>query len=270
MAVRTTRLLFIAGILVTACGNPQYTSSVKDRSTKKSSAANSEGLAGGGNSKSGDAGSKNGNSAGATPEQIGDRIAVKGMSLDLHAIVDISGSLKTTDAACKRFDALKVFFKELKTTLGAGADARLSLTVFSSRARFVGTDENFLNLSDEQFEAKYKATICYSAGYTHAAQAFSIASSKARELIGASPKQISSALIFTDGFPNVVPLQVTLQEALNLRDVFPERVFGILLKGDALLGGKENFLPQMTGSVERVREVGQVDDLANALNSFLK
>lgn len=274
MTVRLMQLLSTAGVLLSACGAPQYTSTVPDKKPRKSSPASAEQIAVKTGTKSAAASkegiSKTPISAEAAPEQVGGKIAVKGMSLDLHAIVDISGSLASNDSTCKRFGALKVFFKELKTTLGENADARLSLTVFNSKALFVGTDEGFLNLSEQEFDARYRKTICSSNGNTNAAQAFGIASDKAQELINSSPKKVSSALIFTDGIPNVVPMEVTLQEAAKLRGVFPDRVFGILLKGNIFFGGNPAFLSEVTGSADRVREVGQVDDLATALNSFLK
>lgn len=275
MSVQSFNAALIAGILLSACGAPQYTSTAPDKKPKKNTAASAEQIAAVKPNKPTISAekenvSKNPAGAEAAPETVGGTIAVKGQSLDLHAIVDVSGSLKTNDPNCMRFDALKVFFKELKVTLGENADARLSLTVFSSSARFVGTDEGFLNLSEQEFDNKYRTTICSNSGNTHAAQAFEIAAGKAQELINSSPKKVTSALIFTDGIPNQVPLSVTLEKAAELRGVFPERVYGIFLKGNLIFGGNPAFLTDVTGSAERVREVGKVDDLATALNSFLK
>ncbi|MEN9809633.1 MAG: hypothetical protein RLZZ488_1200 [Pseudomonadota bacterium] len=275
MSVQSFKVAVLTVLLLSACGAPQYTSTTPDKKPRKNTAANAEQIAVISPNKQIKAAekenvSKEPKAAEAAPEQVSGAIAVKGQSLDLHAIVDISGSLKTNDSNCKRFEALKVFFKELKTTLGENADARLSLTVFSSEAKFVGTEEGFLNLSDQEFDAKYKGTICSNSGNTYAAQAFNIAAGKAQELINSSPKKVTSALIFTDGIPNVVSMEVTLQEAAKLRGVFPDRVFGILLKGSLFFGANSKFLVDVTGSADRVREVGQVDDLANALNSFLK
>lgn len=284
-----TRILTAAvfALLVSACAGPEFNSDAPKKYTNKKNVAG-EAL-----SKKGDPKNPNGEGAGQSESNSNangenvmakDKIAAAGMSLDLHAIVDISGSLSSgsgivlnggvvtsggTDPQCRRLEALKVFFSELRQELGANPDARLSLTVFSTQASFVGTDEKFLNLSDQEFDSKYRPVICQSSGNTNASAAFEIAAEKAKDLIQNSPKKISSALVFTDGMPNVVPMEQTLLSAEKLRQVFPDRVFGILL-GSTNSNATSDFMGKMTGSENRVRRVAQVGDLAAALSSFLK
>jgi hypothetical protein len=167
--------------------------------------------------------------------------------------------------------ALKAFFADLRKALGTNPDARLSLTIFSTNASFVGTDEGFLQLSDTEFDDKYRRFICQANGNTNISKAFDLAREKALPLIQSSPKKVASVLIFTDGYPTDMPLPIA--SATQLRDVFPNRVFGILLgsAGISLGGGNpEGFMNQVTGATERVRRVNQVSDLASALSSFIK
>ncbi|NBW82681.1 VWA domain-containing protein, partial [bacterium] len=220
MSTRITALGLMLS-LMTSCGDASYSSSGPENPKGKTGAANAEGVG------------KN-NKTTATGEGVGNKIAAAGMSLDLYAIVDISGSLNRTDRNCTRFEALKTFFKELKTTLGENPDARLSLTVFSSQATFVGTDDSFLKLSDAELDAKYRSTICLSNGDTNISKAFTMTKDVAENLIRTSPKKVSSVLIFTDGMPTDMPQPI--DAAALLRSVFPDRVFGVLL-GDVSVNG---------------------------------
>jgi hypothetical protein len=282
MLLRFAALTLLVSFM-TSCGDSSYSSSAPDNSKGKIGAANAEGTG------------KNGKTS-AAGESAGNKIAAPGMSLDLYAIVDISGSLKRTDPNCTRFEALKTFFKELKTTLGDNPDARLSLTVFSSEASFVGTDDSFLKLSDAELDAKYRPSICRAEGNTNISKAFNLTKSAAQNLMNSSPKKVSSVLVFTDGMPTDMPQPI--DAAAQLRSVFPDRVFGVLL-GDVgvssiptsggivivsggtvvtspttgsggLMTSPETFMNEVTGSVERVRRVGKATDLAAALSSFLK
>ncbi|MFZ9521229.1 MAG: vWA domain-containing protein [Silvanigrellaceae bacterium] len=267
----------------TSCGESSYISGGPDNSGGKNVSADAEGAG------------KNGK-ASAAPEAIGNKIAAPGQSLDLYAIVDISGSLGKTDPNCTRFEALKTFFKELKTTLGENTDARLTLTVFSSQARFVGTDEGFLKFSDAEIDAKYRPSICVSSGSTNISRAFALTKDAAVGLMKTSPKKVSSVLVFSDGMPTDMPLPI--DAAAQLRSVFPDRVFGVLLgevnvSGSPTSGGvitvggitvvtgpttgtgsvtasPEAFMNQVTDSPDRVRRVNKATDLASALSSFLK
>ncbi|NBW82944.1 VWA domain-containing protein, partial [bacterium] len=200
----------------------------------------------------------------------GNKIAVAGSSLDLYAIIDVSGSLNQNDPSCTRLAALKAFFSDLRKVLGTNPDARLSLTIFSSTATFIGTDNGFLQLSDNEFDDKYRRYICQANGNTNISQAFNLTREKALPLIQNSPKKVASVLIFTDGFPTDMPLPIAA--AAQLRDVFPNRVFGILLGSAGMIfgGNPEAFINQVTGATERVRRVDQVNDLATALSSFIK
>jgi hypothetical protein len=269
-------------LLVTtvSCAPPSYNSSAPRDTTRKTKTAGKEGLQAdakttksGTGDNSADSVSKTGPSPSTDVSANTDtnKIAVPGLSLDLHAIIDVSGSLNTNDPSCTRLAALKAFFADLRKALGTNPDARLSLTIFSTNASFVGTDNGFLQLSDTEFDDKYRRFICQADGNTNISRAFNLAREKALPLIQSSPKKVASVLIFTDGYPTDMPLPVAA--ASQLRDVFPNRVFGILLgsAGMTLGGGNpEGFMNQVTGATERVRRVNQVSDLASALSSFIK
>ncbi|MFZ9520011.1 MAG: vWA domain-containing protein [Silvanigrellaceae bacterium] len=267
-----------------SCAPPTFNSSAPRNPTPKPPKAGNEGLqADQTTSKSSDSTLKTSKSSDSTPqtnssssvESLGsappNKIAAPGLSLDLHAIIDVSGSLGQNDPNCTRIEALKAFFGDLRKTLGTNPEARLSLTIFSSSATFVGTDDGFLQLSDVEFDAKYRQYICKANGNTNISQAFNVARQNAVNLIQSSPKKVASVLIFTDGYPTDMPLPINA--AAELRTVFPDRVFGILLGAAGMTSGSGNpeaFMTQVTASAERVRRVSQVNDLATALSSFIK
>ncbi|NBX18496.1 MAG: VWA domain-containing protein [Proteobacteria bacterium] len=208
-----------------------------------------------------------------------DQFAEAGKSLDVHAIFDTSGSLTegqfATDPNCLRFEAFKTFVRALKNKLGSGADARLSITTFNSSAEFRGTHEGFLNLSNDEFNRKFKSKICASSGKTNVTDAFRVAINEARPLLKNSPKQVASVLFFSDGNPTVGSDNEALAKAEVLRELFSNRVFGIKLTGKALtvmgvpVDMTDNFMKKVVGSKKRLKEVQDAADLASTMLSFL-
>jgi hypothetical protein len=208
-----------------------------------------------------------------------EQFAVAGKSLDLHAIFDTSGSLTegqfATDPNCLRYEAFKTFVRALKSKLGSGSDARLSITTFNSSARFRGTHEGFLNLSNGDFDRKFKKEICDSSGKTNVTDAFRVAINEARPLLKNSPKQVASVLFFSDGNPTVGGFDEALAKAEVLRELFSNRVFGIKLTGKALtvmgvpVDLTDNFMKKVVGSKKRLKEVQDAADLATTMVSFL-
>jgi hypothetical protein len=180
-----------------------------------------------------------------------------------------------TDPKCLRYSAFKTFVGALKTKLGAGADARLSITTFNSNASFKGTHEDFLDLRESDFDQKFKKIICKSDGMTNVAEAFKVAAEEAEPLLANSPKQVASVLFFSDGNPTRGSMEDTFKNAEKLRRLFNNRVFGIRLTGPQMLvlgipiDRTDEFMKKVIGSKERVRQVNDAGDLAATMTSLL-
>jgi hypothetical protein len=105
-------------------------------------------------------GASGGSSAADAVEGADGAIAVRGKSLDLYAVFDVSQSLTRTDSQCLRFEAFKEFRAGLKEKLGAEGDVRITLITFSEDPRLIGTLEKALQLSDQDFDQQYRGEIC--------------------------------------------------------------------------------------------------------------
>lgn len=281
-----------------ACSGPEFTSGAPAKKVTENKSTAPENV----QQKSSDNTAKNTRTA-ASPEGVAkeqkpaaapenvkipeNQFAAPGLSLDLHAIMDISGSLTeapiATDPNCLRFKALKSFFGALKNKLGEKPDARLSITVFNSSADFKGTFDGFLDLSESQLDKKFERVVCASSGRTNAGEAFKIANEQAKLLMQDSPKKVSTVLFFSDGLPTVGSIADTLKKAEKLRETFGNRIFGVQLGSAPKLPGvpavlglpvvlndATEFMENAVGSKKRVRKVDNVDDLENALTSLLE
>jgi hypothetical protein len=286
----------IAYCFSAGCSSPQFVAGSPSKDKEVKSTAAGEGMSkGNANAKSSTAAKPGAETirgpfagqkpAQAAPEAVGDpkpidvpenTFAVAGQSFDLHAIFDVSDSLSHpivgTDINCLRYSAFKTFVGALKNKLGDGADARLSITTFSDEASFKGTHEGFLEMTESQFDKKFKNIICKSDGKTNVAAALKVAADEARPLLMNSPKQVASVLFFSDGNPTKGSMEDTLKKAENLRQLFKNRVFGIRLTGtqsSIFFNDTEDFMKKVVGSKKRVREVKDAGDLAASMVGFL-
>jgi hypothetical protein len=235
-------------------------------------------LAKGTGSDNGDSGdlSKDGSTPGAPVDP--NAFAKKGQSLDAYLIVDVSGSLTNTDPACARFDAMKSFKNSLKEVLGETGDARVSVILFSNAASFHSTSNDFIKLSDADFDTKYKKDICGALSGTNPSAGFVLATMKMDELQKVEKKDVTSVLFFTDGRPTVGLPQQILMTADALKAKVNSRVFSILLGNEVAtvadifmtpLMVPLQFVTYVAGSKDRVRSATNAEDLKKAFLSFL-
>jgi uncharacterized protein YegL len=209
--------------------------------------------------------------------------ASEGKSLDAYFIIDVSGSLEKNDPDCQRYRAFLEFRNSLESFLGASGDVRASLILFSERPRFHSTNDQFIQMSDSDFESAYRRSICFAQGETNPGDAFSLAKAKAEEIMAASKKDLKSVLFVTDGMPTIGTSDQILARADLLKELFESRVFSVLLDPGQILQQRppgilgfqafplspSEFLEYVSGSKDRVRSVSNSSDLSAAYKSFL-
>ena len=214
------------------------------------------------------------------PENI---FASKGKSLDAYFIIDVSGSLERNDPGCERYNAFFEFRRSIASLLGSNGDVRANIILFSEQARFHSTNDQFIQMSDSDFESTYRRTICSAQGETNPGDAFTLTKSKAEELMNTSKKDLKSVLFVTDGMPTIGTSDQILSRADSLKELFKSRVFSVLLdpgqvlrRGTITIPGMQtfplspsDFLEYVSGSKDRVRSVSNSNELSEAYKSFL-
>ena len=209
--------------------------------------------------------------------------AKKGESLDAYLIVDVSGSLRTSDPDCLRFEAIKSFKNSLKQVLGDSGDARVSLVTFSNTADFKSTSNDFIGLTDDEFRSKYRSDICRNDSNTNPAAAFDLTVKKMDELQRIEKKKVTSVLFFTDGVPTVGTSQQILSSADAIKAKVNSRIFSVLLGSEKpklsginpIFIGKTpivdplEFVKYVAGSDDRVKSVTNAEALKQAFLAFL-
>lgn len=201
-------------------------------------------------------------------------LAEKGKSLDLYFMVDVSGSLKGTDPDCDRWDAILDFKKELTDFLGIDGDVRTTFIKFSDKAKHFGTINDWLGMSDGDFKNDYKSDICDRSGNTNTSDALEETVNEYKNL-KSDPKDVHSALLFTDGIPTKGKDQLD-KRIDELKDNFGKKIFSVLLWNE--LGGAsrtdkseaEKLLRKVTGSSGRVKSVDDPSGIGKAIADFLK
>jgi hypothetical protein len=249
----------------------------KGGSDKGGSDSDKDGSGSDGNDNNSDGNSSNN---GSNNQAKPDEFAAKNKSLDAYLLVDTSESLEQTDRDCKRYDAVKSFKNSLATYLGSTGDARVTLILFNTSARFHSTANDFLKLSDSEFSSRYRSSLCQTTGQTNASAGFELVLSKSNELMANSKKEVASVLFFTDGLPNQ-DKDSTLKNADRLKQKFNSRIFSVYLDGNpygaaapyilpsAFPLPPEEFLNYVSGSNSRVRKVSDASGLAASMTSFL-
>jgi hypothetical protein len=208
--------------------------------------------------------------------------AASGKSLDAYFIVDVSGSLEMNDPDCERYNAFFEFRRSIASLLGPSGDVRASLILFSDRPRFHSTTDQFIQMSDVDFESSFRNDICSAQGETNPGDAFSLTKVKAEELMSSTKKDLKSVLFVTDGLPTIGTADQILARADSLKELFETRVFSVLLdpgqvlrRGTGIPGmqtfplSPSAFLEYVSGSRDRVRSVSNSNELIEAYRSFL-
>lgn len=248
----------------------------KGGSGKDGSGKDGSGKDGSGSDNADDSASNGGSNNQAKPDEF----AAKNKSLDAYLLVDTSESLEQTDRDCKRYDAVKSFKNSLATYLGSTGDARVTLILFNTSARFHSTANDFLKLSDSEFSNRYRSSLCQTNGQTNASAGFDLILSKSNELMATSKKDVASVLFFTDGLPTQ-DKDNTLKNADRLKQKFNSRIFSVYLDGNPFGAAlpyilpsqfplpPEEFLKYVSGNNSRVRKVSDASGLAASMTSFL-
>jgi hypothetical protein len=227
-AKRSVCLLFAATAFAAtsvSCSTPDYgTGSEKTNNGSNKAVAKGENAAGGQKPK-------------AAPEFFS-----AGKSLDLHVIMDKSGSLwvdpknptlmsSGSDPNCKRLDALLDLVDGLRTKLNKGEFVRLTVVTFGNGSAVVGSIPDLLKETREAINNKLRPGVCEFPGQletTNYAKGITASLAKLRELRMLKKLDVETNLFFSDGAAKDRPDE--LEIAINqLNSEFPKRVFGVLL-----------------------------------------
>jgi hypothetical protein len=213
--------------------------------------------------------------------QESNSLAVKGKSLDLYTIFDVSGSLKQkTDPNCGRFAAFKQFILKLENHLNNGEDVRLSLVTFSDDVKDVLTLNNILgNISDAQWSNLQKI-ICSSVGSTNPRSGFEKTKDIFQQNMNSGLKEIKSILFFSDGLPTLKQGLPSLDQIFSSSDSLHEmvgsRFFGIWLGADQNTGETSGgltpaqFMKRVVKNDQNLKTADSASNLADAFVGFIK
>jgi hypothetical protein len=219
-----------------SCSTADYGSSEPDPKGNQKAIAAPETTSGKTNSPNGENVVKKSNS------KPGAEFFSAGKSLDLHVIMDKSGSLYVdptaptkmgsgSDPTCKRMDALLDLIDALKTKLTRGEFVRLTVVTFGNDSDIVGSVEDVLKQSRTSIDSALRSGVC-----TYPGQLETTNYSKGiRESLGELKRwrtikklDIETSLFFSDGAARDNPSSLEAAIA-DLNSEFPKRVFGILL-----------------------------------------
>lgn len=226
-----------------------------------------------------------------------------GKSLDLYVVLDKSASLfhaKTTikdtqafdrslgsDPDCKRFDALKFLIMSLDEKFKGDEQLRLTVVTFSDDASSLGKYENVLDDTENNIN-NLRLGVCEMppglepyTGKTKYSKGISRILEIQKENIKKSELDLQTLLFFSDGAPN--DDEVELRGSLNrLREVFPKRVFGVLLgsppdkcsltKADGTQKKTtiECMLEVVDFNPKRLRQAGNAEQLLTEMGSLIE
>ncbi|MBM3380881.1 MAG: VWA domain-containing protein [Betaproteobacteria bacterium] len=190
----------------------------------------------------GSGGAKGENAAPQPKSKASPEFFSSGKSLDLHVIMDKSGSLwvdpnmstvmgSGSDPECKRMDALLDLIDGLKAKLTKGEFVRLTVVTFSNGSAAVGSLPDVLKESRSSIDQKLRPGVCTFPGQletTNYAEGISESLSELRRLRATKKLEVETSLFFSDGAAKDSPTRL-LDAISELNAEFPKRIFGILL-----------------------------------------
>ena len=179
--------------------------------------------------------------------------------------------MKENDAQCKRYDAINDIRRDLRKTLGIDGDVRAHLMVFSTRADYIVTYNNFLRVSNNKFSREVKPKFCQADGGTNMIAALGLTSDKLAEIEDdeeAEPKDMKAMVFLTDGVPNNWKFPKTI--ARNLKQSFEGRTYTILLwPGVTKWHSIFDFFYTLSNK-ENIRRINKANDIGKAISDFVE